>query len=324
MNKVVGIDVSKDKLDVVLLNEQQQMSYVQVENNGLGWTALGKWLRKRAAQGCRVCLEATGRYSEGVAQAWYEAGYVVHVVNPARLRGYATSQLRRNKTDKLDAQLIADFCRPQELVVWTPAPSEVRHLQALVRQLAAVEASKQQCANRLRDKAALPDLVVEQLQHQHSLLMAQRDQLKQAIQDHIDQFPQLKAQRDLMASIKGIGLLTAAKLLAECRPLTDFEDVRQLVAFAGLNPAHHQSGSSIKKKTVISKCGNSAIRAALYMPAICAQNHNPLLRAFAERLRARGLCKMAILAAVMRKLLHLVFGVLKSGIPFDPHFALDA
>jgi transposase len=324
MDKVVGIDVSKDKLDVVLLNEHKQQRYVQVVNNEQGWSALSKWLRQQAAAGCRVCLEATGRYSEGVAQALYEAGYVVHVVNPARVRGYATSQLRRNKTDKLDAALLADFCRSQELEAWRPAPPEVRHLQALVRHLAALEAAKQQCANRLRDQAALPTLVVEQLQHQLTLLMTQIEQLKQAIQDHIEQFPDLKRQRDLMASIKGIGLLTAAKLLAECRPLTDFEDVRQLVAFAGLNPAHHQSGSSIRKKTVISKCGNSAIRAALYMPAISAKNHNPLVRAFAERLRAKGLCEMAIIAAVMRKLLHLVFGVLKSGKSFDPNFALAA
>jgi len=125
-----------------------------------------------------------------------------------------------------------------------------------------------------------------------------------------------------MDSIKGIGPLTAAKLLAECRPLTEFDDVRQLVAFAGLNPSHYQSGSSIKKKTLISKCGNSAIRAALYMPAVSAKNHNPILRAFAQRLHAKGLCNMAIIAAVMRKLLHLVYGVLKSGKPFDPNFAL--
>lgn len=324
MGQAAGIDVSKDKLDVELVDEQQPSKSVQVSNDKAGWAALNKWLSKQAAAGCRVCLEATGRYSEGVAQSLYEAGYTVFVVNPARIRGYATSQLRRNKTDKLDAKLIAHFCRTQELEAWTPTPPELHQLQALVRHLAVLEQAKQQCANRLRDKAALPALVIEQLQGQHTLLCQQIDQLKQAIQDHIDQHPDLKRQRDLMASIPGIGLLTAAKLLAECRPLTDFDDVRQLVAFAGLNPAHHQSGSSINKKTVISKCGNSAIRAALYMPAVSAKTHNPVLQAFAQRLQAKGLCQMAIIAAVMRKLLHLVFGVLKSGKPFDPNFALAA
>jgi transposase len=193
-----------------------------------------------------------------------------------------------------------------------------------VRHLAALETAQQQCANRLRDETALPGLVVEQLRSQYSLLLEQIEQLKQAIQDHIDHYPDLKRQRDLIDSIPGLGSLTAAKLLAECRPLADFVNVCQLVAFAGLNPAHHRSGSSIRRKTVISKRGNAPIRAALYMPAIVAKRHNPVLRAFAQRLLDTGLCNLAVITAVMRKLLHLIFGVLKSGLPFDPHFALAA
>ncbi len=280
----------------------------------------GGQLRQRL---CEV-EEATGRYSEGVAAYLHEAGYRVSVVNPARIRGYATSQLRRNKTDKLDAPLIADFCRTQQPEAWTPPPPEVRQLQALVRHLRSLETAKQQADNRLREAAALPDLVVQQLTDQRALLVQHIDHLKQAIQDHIDHFPDLKHQPDLMASIPGSGKLTAAKLLAECRALTRFDNVRQLVAFAGLNPAHHQSGSSIRKKTTISKTGNAAIRAALYMPAVSAKRHNPLLRPFADRLLARGCCEMEVITAVMRKLLHLVYGVLKADRPFDPNFHLTA
>lgn len=319
---VLGIDVSKDRLDVVWMNEQRQTQYCQVDNSPAGYAKLRRWLGKRAVEA--VCLEATGRYSEGVAEYLYSAGYRVSVVNPARIRGYANSQLRRNKTDKLDAALIADFCRTQQPEAWTPAPPEVRQLQALVRHLSTLEEAKQQADNRLRDASALPDLVVQQLKGQGDLLAQQIDQLKAAIQDHIDHFPDLKKQRDLMESIPGIGKLTAAKLLAECRSLSRFDDVRQLVAFAGLNPAHHQSGSSIMKKTSISKTGKRAIRSALYMPAVCAKRHNPLLRVFAQRLLARGYCEMEVITAVMRKLLHLVYGVLKSGRPFDPNFQLPA
>ena len=324
MKHYVGIDVSKDKLDVEVMDEQQRTRTRQVENTPSGWAKLDKWLKSAQAEGCRVCLEATGRYSEGIATFLFEAGYAVSVVNPARIRGYANAQLRRNKTDKLDAHIIADFCRTQEAEAWSPPSAEVRVLQGLVRHLAVLEADKGALDNRLRERAALPALVVEQLSSQQSLLSQQIEQLKRAIQDHIDQFPDLKRQRDLMDSITGIGPLSAAKLLGECRALTQFDNVRQLVAFAGLNPSHHQSGSSIKKKTLISKCGNSAIRAALYMPAVVAKRHNPVLRAFAERLRAKGLCEMAIIAAVMRKLLHLIYGVLKSGKPFDPNFAFAA
>src|SRR5713101_2327351 len=270
----VGMDVSKETLDVELIDEGQHTHYIQVSNALPGWKALCKWLKKAGASGCRVCLEATGRYSEGVATYLYEQGYAVSVVNPARIRGYANAQLRRNKTDKLDAHIIADFCRTQETQPWSPPSQEMRVLQGLVRHLAVLESEKGAVENRLRDKAALPALVVEQLHKQQALLHEQIEQLKFAIQDHIEDYPDLKRARDLMDSIKGIGPLTAAKLLAECRPLTEFDDVRQLVAFAGLNPSHYQSGSSIKKKTLISKCGNSAIRAALYMPAVSAKNHN--------------------------------------------------
>jgi transposase len=319
--KWVGIDVSKDKLDVALLDDAGASQVGQFDNMASGYAQLGRWLSKRRAAGSPVCLEATGPYSEGVAEALYAAGYRVSVVNPARVRGYADAQLRRNQTDALDARLLADFCRTQAPEAWTPPPAEVRQLQALVRHLSNLEQAKQVADNRLRDRAALPPLVAEQLHIQSTLLDAQIDQVKRAVQDHIDQHPDLKRQRDLMDSIPGIGPLTAAKLLAECRPLTAFTNVRQLVAFAGLNPSHHQSGTSIRKKTRISRTGNAAIRAALYMPAISAKNHNPILHAFAQRLLARGLCQMAVIAAVMRKLLHLVYGVLKSGRPFDPNFA---
>ncbi len=131
----------------------------------------------------------------------------------------------------------------------------------------------------------------------------------------------MKRQRDLLTSIPGIAELTAGKLLAEFRAITDFANVRQLVAFAGLNPRQHVSGTSVHKTSHISKCGRASLRAALYMPAIVAKRHNPVLSDFAQRLQARGVSGKRLIVAIMRKLLHLVYGILKSGKPFDPHFA---
>jgi transposase len=124
----------------------------------------------------------------------------------------------------------------------------------------------------------------------------------------------------LLTSIPGIGGLTAGKLLAEFRCIRDFTDVRQLVAFAGLNPRHHQSGKTARGHTPISKQGRATIRAALFLPAVVAKTHAPALQPLVARLQARGLSSMEIVVAVMRKLLHFIFGVLKSGQPFDPHF----
>ncbi len=245
------------------------------------------------------------------------------VVNPARIKAYAASQLPRNKTDKLDAALMADFGRTQSPPLWTPPDPAWRELRTLVRHLEDLESDRQREANRLhavQHSAATSPTVSAHLQQQLDLLPKQVEQVKAQIHNHIDQHPELKRQRDLLVSVKGIGELTAAKLLAEFQNIGAFSDVRQLVAYAGLNPRQRQSGSSVRGQSHISKTGAASIRAALYMPAVCAHRHNPLLRAYAERLTQHGLCKMEVVVAVMRKLLHLVDGILKSGQPFDPHY----
>jgi transposase len=317
MTMYVGIDVSKRSLDIGVLDGPQR-EHARFSNDRAGYVKLLRFLKKRRKT-AQVCLEATGSYGDGVAEYLYEAAYRVSVVNPARIKGYAQSQLSRNKTDKLDAYLIADFCRTQQPEAWSPPAPEIRQLLALVRHLEDLEQSRSQWTNRL-STAKPGGPVVAQVQAQLALLEEQITQIKQAIQHHIDLHPDLKRQRDLLASIPGIGDLTAGKLLAEFRTIADFANVRQLVAFAGLNPRHHTSGSSIHKATRISKCGRASLRAALYLPAVVAKNHNPILTAFVLRLQARGLSGKQLIVAIMRKLLHLAYGVLKSGRPFDPNF----
>lgn len=316
-----GIDVSKDKLDIHLLRTSGPDSVV-FANDKAGWRSLHNWLKKRGVvRETWVCLEATGRYGEGVSAYLHERGYRLSVVNPARIKGYATSRLSRNKTDQVDAALIADFCRAQhaDLPLWTPPDPAQHHLQALVRQLEDLDKMRQQERNRLQ--AGPTSASVRDRLHQHiAFLDAQMEAVKAEIDQHIDQHPDLKQQSDLIASIKGLGPLTAAKLLAEIRHIADFDNPQQLVAFAGLNPRQHRSGSSVKGHSRISKVGSSAIRAALFMPAVCAKNTNPVMQPLVQRLTQRGHCKMSIVVAVMRKLLHLIFAILKSGQPFDPHF----
>lgn len=317
----LGIDVSKDKLDVHLLAGGNSTS-AQFPNHKPGWRSLVNWLKKRSQSTVvHVCLEATGRYGEGVTAFLHERGYAVSVVNPARIKGYATSRLARNKTDQIDAALIADFCRAQQadLPLWTPPDPAQRHLQALVRQLEDLDKMRQQERNRLQaGHNALS--VLKRISDHIAFLDAQIEAVKREIDAHIDQHPDLKQQSDLIASIKGVGKLTAAKLLAEIRNIADFSSPQQLVAFAGLNPRQHRSGSSVHGKSRISKVGCAAIRAALYMPAVSAKNTNPIMQPLVHRLEQRGHCKLSIVVAVMCKLLHLIFGVLKSGQPFDPHY----
>jgi transposase len=231
--------------------------------------------------------------------------------------------LRRNQTDKLDAALIAELCRTQTPPAWSPPDPAWKELQGLVRHLQDLETARQAAKNRLSAQPA-SRAVIDQLKAHIDFLTQQIQDTKRLIADHLDLHPDLRRQRDLLPSIPGIGDLTAGKLLAEFRSIAAFDKPAQLVAFAGLNPRHHTSGSSIRGQSVISKPGRASIRAALAMPAVVAKHHNPILSAFAARLAQRGLAGTQIIVAVMRKLVHLAFGILKAGQPFDPYFLLKA
>lgn len=318
MRTFVGIDVAKDQLVVCLLREQGN-AQAQMDNTRKGFNQLHHWLKKQRATNAHLCLEATGIYGIEVAQFLHEKGYRVSVVNPARIKGFAASQMRRSKTDKLDAAVIAAFCRALQPECWTPPEPSWYELRALLRHLDDLQQTRQQQLNRL--EAATTDLVRAQLQQHIAFLDEQIAQLKQQITDHLKQHPELKQQVELLTSIPGIGDLTAARLVAEIRSFTAFADVRQLVAYVGLDPTRHESGRSVRGGHSISRKGRAALRTALYLPALVAKRHNPLLSAFAQRLAASGKLPKQIIVAVMRKLLHLAYGVLKSGQPFDPNFS---
>jgi transposase len=317
MQHWIGIDVSKGDVAVCVMNEQRQVVNATFANDRKGVRSLGNYLKKRVAVGSAVCLEATGIYGEALAAYLHERAYRVSVVNPVRIKRYAESQLRRNKTDKLDAEIIADFCRTQEPPQWTPPDPGWVELRALVRHLD--DLIHMQVQEKQRLESVVSTLVRQQVQDHIAYLEAQIDDLLKQINDHINQTPDLKNQRDLLNSIPGISDKTSSRLLAEIRDITAFETVGQLVAFVGLNPRQRQSGV-YRGQVKISKMGNAALRSALFMPARSAKRCNPLVQGLVKRMEREGYCANAITVAVMRKLLHYVFGVLKSRQPFDPHY----
>jgi transposase len=264
-----------------------------------------------------VCLEATSNYGEAVALYLHQQGYVVSVVNPTRIKRYAESQLRRNKTDQLDAEIIADFCRTQEVMVWTPPDPAWLELRALVRHLDDLIALQVQQKQRLQTETSA--VVQVNLTHHIAYLETPIEVLNQQIKEHIDQHPDLKNQQHLLNSIPGISDRTSSRLLAEIRDILAFESASQRVAYAGLNPKQRVSGR-YRGQVTISKLGNAALRAALYLPGRTAKRCNPLVQTLVARMQAEGHCANAITVAVMRKLLHFVYAVLKSGQPFDPHY----
>jgi transposase len=314
---ILGIDLSKETFVTALLSADR-VAKREFPNSPRGFEQLSAWLTRRGVQYVHGCMEATGRYGDALAEYLYQAGHTVSVVNPARIKAYMKSQLVRNKTDQLDAALIADFCRTQTPPAWTPPPPEIRELQELLHQYTALQDARQQEANRLQ--AGLKAQTVQALIQDHvDFLDQQLADIKRLIQDLLDRHPRLKAQRDLLTTIPGIGDLTAAHLIA-VEPLR-FADTRAVTAFSGLNPMIRTSGTSVRGKPRLSKIGHRSLRKALYFPALTAIRCNPIIKVFCERLEERGLCPMAIIGAAMRKLLCLAYGVLKSGRPFDPNYA---
>jgi transposase len=318
MDTVVGIDVSKAKLAVVLIAASGKAFHKSCPNTAGGHTELLQWLHRHTAEPVTVGLEATGGYQEAVGVVLHEAGHRVSVLNPSAVEAYGRSQLRRAKTDPTDAALIADFMRTQTPPRWVPPPPEARQLQALVRRLDALLEMRIQESNRL--DLAVP-IVRPSIDATLAHLNAEIAAIKQQIATHIDQFPTLRTQRDLIVSIPGIGETTAAIVLGELLDIARFTSARELAAFSGLVPHVRQSGTSVRGRGTLSRLGAARLRKALYFPALAAIRHNRPLRRFAARLRAAGKPKMVIVTAVMRKLMHQIYGVLHSGRRYDATYA---
>lgn len=319
----LGIDISKSKFDVALLRDDGKLRHKVFPNTPEGYQQLSAWLVKYRVQLVHACLEATGTYSEALAVYLHSTGHIVSIVNPVVIKAFAQSELSRTKTDKADAALIARYCHNHQPPAWSPPAPEISQLQALVRRLEALIDMRQQESNRL-DGGISAETVKESVTDHIAYLDQQIARTKAQIEEHIDQHPSLKQQRDLLSSIPGIGDLTAAKLLAEIVDINHYSSARQAAAFAGLVPRHNQSGTSVRGKPRLCKVGTARLRKALYFPAIVATQHNPVIKAMSERLRERGKCPMLIIGAAMRKLIHIAYGVLKSGKPFDPDYGKTA
>jgi transposase len=315
---ILGIDISKAKFDVALMVAGKVKKTHIFENAPDGFETLSNWLQKQGITSVAACMEATGCYGEALATYLHDRGIEVSMVNPAQIKSFSGAQLKRAKTDKADAKLIAQFYQQMRPVHWTPPPLHVRELQALVQRLTALAQMEGQEQNRMQVAAAVIRPSIETVL---ATIKSEIKTVEELIRDHIDRHPDLKDQSELLDSIPGIGKATIARLLAFIGDVQRFDHAKALAAFVGLNPTVHQSGSSVRGKPHLSKKGNSQLRRALYMPAIVARRYNPVIKEFADRLKKAGKSNMVIIGAVMRKLLHIVYGVLKSGMPFDPSWS---
>ncbi len=318
-NSVLGIDISKLKFNVCLLKLNQKPKHKVFANNLEGFKQLSDWATQHNVQNVHVCLEATGTYGEALALFLSQADYRVSVVNPAAVRAFAGAGLSRTKTDKVDADLIARFCLSQEPESWKPPAPELRELQALVRRLDSLIEMRVSEENRLSSGISV-DAVRQSLEEHIAYLVEQIKSTEEQIKKRIKNHPDLKRQSELLDSIPGIGETTAAVFLAEIVDIKQYKSARQIAAFAGLVPRERRSGTSVRGKVRLSKIGNARLRKALYFPAMTALRCSDFFKQWSSGMRARGKCKMSVIGAAMRKLIHLAYGVLKTGKPFDPNW----
>lgn len=312
MTSVLGIDMAKNKFDAALMQDGRYKTKV-FTNTPQGFEQLLHWLTDKGEPSPHICMEATGSYGEALATFLFDRGLTVSVVNPTRIKGYAKSELVRTKNDKADSKLIARFCLAMKPAPWQPAPKEIRELQAYVRRLEALQDLKQQEENRLGTASTAVQPSIRKIL---SALTDEIEVVRQCVIDHIDRHPGLRRQHALLKSIPGVGDITIARFMAEIGDIHRFSCAKQVAAFLGLNPYQRQSGES-SGYTTLSKIGHARLRKALYMPALTAIRYNPLIAEFSQRLLAAGKAKMAVVGAAMRKLVHIMYGVLKSGTQFD-------
>lgn len=312
----IGIDVSKSTLDVAALCEAGEVKHQQFSNTQAGHAELGLWLKDFAV--CRIVLEATGSYHERLAQALGVMGAHFSVVNPAQTSYFVRSRHRRNKTDKADAVMLAVYAKerqPEPTLLTNPLP------QSIARELNTLQEDLTRLRNRLEaaEQGLTHPEVLVSLQRRSDALEAEKRALEEELEQETKSIdPQ---ELELLTSIPGVGLKTACMFLAEIGDVSRFATASKLVAYSGLTPALFESGSSVNRRTRISRLGPSSLRYLLYMPSLAAIRHNPILKGFFDRLVKKGKNRKAAVVACMAKLLRIMYGVLVHQRLFDVNYS---
>jgi transposase len=314
-----GIEISQHTLVVELRARGDDEARREFPNTATGHQAVLCFL-ERAPGPVRVAMESSGLYGLDLALTLHQAGVAVRVANPRAVRHFAQAMMQRSKNDQLDAAVLCEFAARMPFVAWRPPSAAALKLVAVARRLEALTDIMAAEKNRLHAaslSAALPLIIRRDIQRSIQTQQRAIERLTLAVQEFILDDPELARRYELLLSIPGVATTSAVHLLAELLLLPAGMDVRQWVAYAGLDPREYTSGTSVHKKVRISKAGNHHLRRALYMPALVAVQHDPHLRAYYEHLQARGKTKLQALVATMRKLLHAIFGMFKHHQLFD-------
>lgn len=322
MQNVIGIDVSKKKLDVCALFDGKSKKKI-VDNSVSGFKSLRNWISKNNINNPHICMESTGCYSEDVAEFFHELGFKVSVVNPLQIKAFRNSKLIRQKTDSVDAQIIAEFCLQNNPSPWNPRSPEKKELHNINVRISALKTEVIRASNALENKN-LSKVILKSIHDEIKFLKKQIALLEDEAQKIINSDKNLKEQFDRITEIKGVGEKLALAIIADMPDVSNFQKSGQFSAFAGVSPSHFQSGSSVRGNSHISRLGSKSIRKVLYMSALVVKNHNPHFQRFVQKLQKKGKAPKVIIVAIMRKLMCILFGMLKNSSNFDPKLAFYA
>jgi transposase len=303
----IGIDVSKDRLDVC---RRPSGTAFAVARDGEGLAALIE--RLQGARPELIVLEATGGFEQVVAAGLAGAGLPVVVVNPRQIRDFARSMGRLAKTDRIDAEVIALFAervRPELRPLPDAAARELDELVTRRRQVIEMIVAEGNRARRLASRR-----LKKRIDRHLEVLQKELTEIERELDDTIRRSPIWRETEDLLKSVPGIGNATARTLLAELPELGTLGR-RQIAALAGVAPFNRDSGTFRGRRMIGG--GRAGVRATLYMAALVASRHNPVIAAFYQRLLAAGKPKKTALVACMRKLLTILNAILRHRTPWQ-------
>ncbi len=317
----VGIDVSKNTLDLCMLYDDIK-GRIKTRNiwNDRGATEnIIRWLRLQhcGPQDVHLIMEATGVYHERLATDLHDAGFCVSLANPHRSREFARGMGIMTKTDKVDAYMLAWYAHLKKPHCWEPPAPEIRHLSALLRRRDVLLGDTVREENRLEKylPTDTPADVLSSCIRMAQLLREEVGSIERQLKAHIHASPALKQDYQLLTSIKSVGPQLGMHMLVVLRS-HNFESAEQAAAFLGVVPVEKRSGTSVRSRPRMSKIGPPQLRAKLYMSALCGKIHNKRMRNMYDELCMRGKPKMVAIGALMRKLVHWCYGVLKTGTAF--------
>jgi transposase len=291
----VGIDVSKDKLDIAVLGERPEK---QVDNIQEGIEKLVEWMQEIKPE--LIVVEATGGYQRNVVEALFHAGLCVAVVNPARVRQFARACGLLAKTDKLDAQMLAVFGQRVQPKRYEGKSEAEKELSALLTRRKQVEEMLKAEQNRLRTISPSLRSSVEQV---IAVLKEQKKCLDEQIQELVKEQKAWQEQSEILASAPGVGPVTTATLLADLPELGKM-DRKKIAALVGVAPMNYDSGK--KRGYRKTKGGRTDVRSVLYMSTLVATRYNPVIQVQYQQLLKRGKVKKVALTACMRKFLTIL------------------